>query len=99
MSYRFDLPADVENQIYDCAVYIARDNPGRAVTWVDDVLAEMRRCCESPLAHPIDPRLSSRVGRDIRKRPFGNYLIFYHVDEDRRVVTMHLFRHAAREPG
>ena len=97
MSYRFILPADVENQVYDCALFIARDNPGRALSWVDEVVEMMESVCEWPDAHSVDESMSRLVGRTIRRRAFGEYLMFYEVDMQARAVVMHLFIHAKRD--
>ncbi len=97
MSYRFDLPSDVENQIYDCALYIAQDNPERALTWIDEAITTMRTICDMPNAHAVDEKMTAQIGLEIRSRPFGNYLIYYRVDETEKVVQMHLFIHAKRE--
>lgn len=97
MSYLFILPARVENQIYDCALYIAQDSPVRALSWVDDVIAAMKNVCDMPHAHTEDHEMSLRVGRTIRHIPFGEYLIFYEVDEELKAVVMHLFIHAKRD--
>ena len=97
MSYRFILPTDVENQVYDCALHIAQDNPTRAISWLDEVIEAMKGVCEMPHAHTEHPALSRQVGRTIRHRPFGNYLIFYQVDDEAKAVIMHLFIHAKRD--
>lgn len=97
MSYRVIITADVEKQVFDCALYIARDNPDRALSWADDVFEVMRGLSDYPHASPEDPKLSRQVGRTIRRRAFGEYLIFYEVDEQAQAVVMHLFVHAKRE--
>ncbi|HBK07694.1 MAG TPA: plasmid stabilization protein [Acetobacteraceae bacterium] len=72
--------------------YIARDNPSRAGSFV----AELRTACltlgEMPQAFPLVPRYE-RLG--IRRRPHGNYLIFYRVDQDRVSIVQIL--HGARD--
>ena len=59
------------NEIGD---YIARDDPDRAVSFIDEVID----CCESlefrPHAYAVVPRFAHLA---IRKRTFGSYLIFY----------------------
>lgn len=97
MNYRFILPADVEKQVYDCALFIARDYPVRAMSWVDDVIATMKSVCELPHAHTQDQALSKLVGKTIRRLPMGEYLIFYYVDDQSNAVIMHLFIHAKRD--
>lgn len=64
--------------------YIARDNPTRARSFI----AELRTAClmlgEMPRAFPLVPRYES-LG--VRRRPHGNYSIFYRVDQDRVSVV------------
>jgi plasmid stabilization system protein ParE len=56
--------------------YIARDNPARALSFV----RELRECCErleeKPERFPLAPRHESS---GVRRRVYGNYLIFYRV--------------------
>ena len=72
--------------------YIARDNPSRARSFI----AELRTACltlaEMPRAFPIVPRYE-RLG--VRRRPHGNYSIFYRVDQDRVSIVQIL--HGARD--
>lgn len=74
--------------------WIARDNPPRAVTFVQ----ELRAACEElrifPLAYPI---VGDLAGSPVRKRVFGSYLILYEVDQsDVRILTI---VHGARDVG
>ncbi|MEM6393422.1 MAG: type II toxin-antitoxin system RelE/ParE family toxin [Planctomycetota bacterium] len=96
MNYRFLLPPDVENLVYDAALYIAEDNPRRAIAWVDEVFDAMRSICELPRASSVDEEKTAQLGREIRRKPFGRYQIFYEVNEtDQRVTVVH-FQHGAR---
>ena len=36
---------------------------------------------------------------EVRSMPVGNYLVRYHVDDTRRIVTILSVRHGARKPG
>ena len=59
--------------------YIARDNPSRAVTFVDELVGHCRRLGDMPRAFPLVPRYE-REG--VRRLPHGNYLIFYRIGFD-----------------
>jgi plasmid stabilization system protein ParE len=65
-----EAAADLER----IADYIAKDNPARALSFV----RELRECCESlgetPEGFPLVPRHESS---GVRRRVYGNYLIFY----------------------
>lgn len=64
--------------------YIAQDNPARALTFVAELGAASIAIGDMPLAFPLVPR-HERFG--IRRRPFGNYLIFYRIEQDRVTIT------------
>lgn len=76
----------------EIARYIARDDPGRAATFVAELLAACDELSAYPRAYPADPRF----GPASRRRTFGNYHIIYDVLEDRIVVLTIV--HAARDP-
>lgn len=72
--------------------YIARDNPERARSFVDELLEKARRIGERPEAWPLVPRYSDR---GVRRRVHGAYLIFYRIEAE-RVVVLHVL-HGARD--
>ncbi len=72
--------------------YIARDNPARAVSFVQELIEKARLIGETPLAFPVVPRYSHQ---GIRRCPHNNYLIFYRAGED-MVSIIHIL-HGARD--
>ena len=58
---------------------IAADNPVRAVTFVRDLRETCEALADAPRGYPLVP-CHERTG--IRRRPRGNYLIFYRVGID-----------------
>ena len=58
------------------ADWIARDNPGRAVTFVDEIEV---RCAQIPSMPRMHPLLPGREASGFRRVVHGNYLIFYRV--------------------
>jgi len=74
------------------ADWIARDNPGRAFSFVE----ELRKACldigRRPRAYPY---LELRRAEGIRRRVHGNYLIFYRIRTD-MVEILHVI-HGARD--
>jgi toxin ParE1/3/4 len=74
------------------ADYIARDNPVRARTFVAEVRTARMGLGDTPLAFPVVPR---HAESEIRRRPFGRYLIFYRVMPD-RVAIVHIL-HSAQD--
>ncbi|HEX2941654.1 MAG TPA: type II toxin-antitoxin system RelE/ParE family toxin [Rhodopila sp.] len=72
--------------------YIAQDNPTRAVSFVRELRTAALALADTPRAFPVVPRYESR---HIRRRPFGNYLIFYRVGTDQLIILRIL--HGARD--
>lgn len=70
--------------------YIARDNPSRARSFVQELIAKTRSIGDAPEASPIVPRYE-QFG--IRRRVHGAYLIFYRIEAD-RVVVIHILNGA-----
>ena len=62
--------ADLES----IAAHIAQSDPGRASSFVEELRTACDGVARRPLAYPPAPRLA---GTGVRRRVFGNYLIFY----------------------
>ena len=68
------------------ANYIAKDNPRRALSLVEELRGKCENLADVPLGFPLVPRCE-RHG--IRRRVHGNYLNFYRIDgED--IVIIHV---------
>jgi plasmid stabilization system protein ParE len=88
---RLDFSAEAEGDLRSIGAYIAADNPRRAVSF----LRELRTVCERTARTPRgSPLLTDLEARGIRRRPFGNYVIFYRAGENAVVIVRIL--HAAR---
>lgn len=74
---------------------IARDNPQRAVAFVQEIRDKCLGLAAMPLAFPLVPRFE-RHG--VRHRVHGNYQIFYRVvgDPPARIDILHIL-HGARD--
>jgi plasmid stabilization system protein ParE len=82
--------AEAATDLEKIADFIAENNPNRAVTF----LAELEEACLS-LAdfaerYAIVPRFASQA---IRRRPVGNYLIFYKIGA-KRIEILHVLHGA-----
>lgn len=88
MTVRFT--SDAETDLESIGDYIARDNPLRAVSFVQ----ELRTCCQElaalPHAWPLVPRYATR---GIRRRVYGDYLVFYRPEPD-GVTILHVLHGA-----
>lgn len=70
--------------------YIAKDSRRRALEFIEKLEGEARQIGEMPNAFPLVPRYEQY---GIRRRPFGNYLIFYRVEDD-GVYIVHILHGA-----
>lgn len=57
--------------------YIARDNPHRALTFVTELRQQCAKVALAPLAYRARPELAE----GLRSCAFGNYLVFYRINE------------------
>ena len=71
---------------------IAKDNPVRAFTFVDELEGRCARLTGMPRAYPLVPR---HENSGVRRVPHGDYLIFYRVTAD-TVEILHIL-HGARD--
>ena len=76
--------------IEEIGAYIERDNPSRARSFVEELIAACHDLSDFPRRYPSVPLF----GPNAHKRTIGNYLIIYDVLEDHVEVTA--VRHAAR---
>ncbi|MEI6729647.1 MAG: type II toxin-antitoxin system RelE/ParE family toxin [Pseudomonadota bacterium] len=82
-----------ESDLEIIADYIAIDNAVRAVSFVREIRQRCHKITDAPFAYPLAPE----YGDDIRKIPFGNYLILYTIDQN-DVVILHITHSARRQP-
>jgi toxin ParE1/3/4 len=71
--------------------YIARDNPERALSFVEELRAQCVRIAQAPLSCAERPEL----GENLRSCVHGSYVIFFAVDDGRMLVVRVL--HGARD--
>ena len=75
--------------------YIARDNPRRALSFIEEIRARCFLILHTPQGSP----LREDLGAGVRVAPFGRYLIFYTVHEDADEVRIERILHSARDIG
>jgi toxin ParE1/3/4 len=71
--------------------FIAKDNPRRAMTFIDELEQHCRTLAAKPRAHPV---LLGQENSGVRKAVHRNYLIFYREVES-TVEILHIL-HGAR---
>ncbi len=74
--------------------YIARDNPRRAITFIQELRAKCLDLAYTPQGFPLTPGYEER---GVRRRVHGNYLIFYRVEAE-SIVILHVM-HGAMDYG
>lgn len=77
----------------DIAIFIAQDNPKRALTFVDELEGKCGLLGSAPAIGTSRPEL----GDGIRVLPHGRYLIFYR--EANNGLRIERIMHSARDTG
>jgi toxin ParE1/3/4 len=93
---RFLLTRRARRDIEEITAFIARDDPARALSFADELLAACRSAAEFPGKGRIVPELRALGVMDVREIIHGNYRLVYHASGE-SVVFIHIF-HAARMP-
>jgi toxin ParE1/3/4 len=81
------------DDLMDIAVFIAQDNPTRALTFVDEIENRCGGLGRSPGIGTARPEL----GEGVCMLPHGRYLIFYRAAGD--AVRIERIMHSARDVG
>jgi toxin ParE1/3/4 len=83
---RLHLSRRAQIDLVEIADYIARDNPERAASFIDEILEH----CRGLIAFPRAARLRPEVGDGVRIATFHRYLVIYVVGSEaleiRRIV-------------
>jgi toxin ParE1/3/4 len=74
---------NARNDLRQIVTAISRDNPNRAISFVDELEQRCKALIKAPLAYAILPRY---FDKGIRRIVHGNYLIFYRVVDDEIIV-------------
>ncbi len=82
-----------EGDLLEIGRYIARDNPARALSFVDELEAQ----CETLGEFPSMGASRAELAVGLRVMPHGNYLIFYRELDDG--VRIERILHGARDVG
>ena len=84
------LTAEAEADLERIADTIARDNPPRALTFVQELRAACLGLAQFPERFPLVQRYADR---GVRHRVHGSYLVFYRVEVD-HVTVLHVLHGA-----
>jgi len=92
MDFGYKVTARARNDLLRVWKHIAKDNHDSANRFREELMLAAKSLRTFPQRH------GGFVKRpNIRKLPYGNYLIFYKINEDTHVVEILRFWHAARE--
>ncbi len=91
MRYSVVVDRQARDDLVDIHAYIARDNPGAAARWIDELEEIIQSLADMPGRVPLRDDL--RPG--YRIMPIGNYLIFFRIIE--QTVQVVRVIHGARD--
>ena len=83
--------AAAKDDLLDIAIYIAQDNPARALSFVDELEGKCLALGHAPGSGATRPEL----GEGVRMLAHGHYLIFYRANES--AVRIERIMHSARD--
>jgi plasmid stabilization system protein ParE len=86
------ITAEAEADLEDIASYVAAQSPRSALTLIRELRERCETLADAPRGYPLVPRYEEK---GVRRRPFGNYLIFYRVGRD-AIEVIHIL-HGARD--
>ena len=72
---QIELSRYIEEDLDVIADFIAQDNPGRAVTFIQDIRGKFHNIQREPLIYCLRPD----IGEDARMATVGNYAILFNL--------------------
>ena len=93
MAYKLIWSPAARDDLHDIVVFIARDNPSRAMSFGYELISETDRLQEFPNFGRVVPEYRSDEIREIVFRP---YRIVYRVDHEQKLCQIARVWHSAR---
>jgi len=93
MAYKLIWSPAARDDLHDIIVFIARDNPKRAMSFGYELISEIDRLTDFPNSGRIVPEYRNDNIREIVFRP---YRIVYRVDHERALCEIARVWHSAR---
>jgi toxin ParE1/3/4 len=84
------LTEEAEGALESIGDYIALDNPGQAITFLEEIVERCEQLAEMPHAYPLVPRYEYS---GVRRRVVGEYLIFYRIGTE-QIEILHILNGA-----
>ena len=88
------VTAEAETDLERIATYVAEHSPINALKLIRQLREKCETLSDAPRGYPLVPRYE-HLG--IRRRPFGNFLIFYRLGAD-AIEIVHIL-HGAQDYG
>lgn len=93
MAYKLIWSPAARDDLHDIVVFIARNNPNRAMSFGYELISETDRLADFPEFGRIVPEYRSENIREILFRP---YRLVYRVDHERKLCQIVRIWHSAR---
>ena len=93
MAYKLSWSPAARDDLHDIMLFIARDNPDRAMAFGFELISETDRLQIFPESGRVVPEYRNQAIREIILRP---YRIVYRIDHERRLCEMVRVWHSAR---
>ena len=94
MAYKLIWSPAARDDLHDIVLFIARDNPNRAMSFGYELISETDRLQEFPNFGRIVPEYRNNYIREII---FRRYRIVYRVDHENKICEIARVWHSARE--
>ena len=66
--------------------------------WYKRAMMKVRSLDDLPARCAVDQEYSDLVGHEVRKMAFGDYKIYFRIDQNKATMFLLNFQHGAREP-
>ena len=96
--YRVILSPQTSADLADIHGHIAADSPQSAASVIAGLTDAVDSLQHLPKRHPVYPIRGRPAAEVVRRMPVPPYLIYYRVDDARRVVEVITIRHGKRRP-
>ena len=93
MAYKLIWSPAARDDLHDIVVFIAHDNPERAMSFGYQLISQIDRLEDFPESGRIVPEYQNQLLREIIFRP---YRIVYRVNHDRKLCEIARLWHSAR---
>ena len=96
--YKVEILPLARKDMLETVAYVNQTllNPAAALRLAEKMMGCIERLCESPHRYPIFYPIKP-LKHDYRRMPVDNYLVFYWVEEQEKVVTIARVVYAKRE--